>query len=207
MHLVKFMSPIVSEFMQIQQLKQAVEAILFVADQPLSEAQLVEHFSSENVSRKMLKEVLTLLQQEYQERGVQLCLVASGYRFQTRAELGGIISRLWREKPPRYSQALLETLALIAYRQPITRGDIEEIRGVSVSSQIMKTLQERGWVKVVGHREVPGRPQLYATTNEFLDYFSLQDLSELPAIPEPIEKAANTGQTAQAPAETATNIE
>jgi segregation and condensation protein B len=189
--------------MQNQQLKQAVEALLFVAEHPLSEAQLLEYFTNESISRKQLKDILTELQKDYQERGVQLIRVASGYRFQTRAELGGIISRLWQEKPPRYSQAMLETLALIAYRQPITRGDIEDIRGVSVSSQIMKTLQERGWVKVVGHREVPGRPQLYATTAEFLDYFSLSDLSELPAIPEPAEKASNTGQTITA--ETATN--
>ncbi|GAB3294766.1 SMC-Scp complex subunit ScpB [Pseudidiomarina andamanensis] len=197
--------------MQIQQLKQAIEALLFVAESPLSEQQLADHFATENVTKKQLKEVLRELQNDYQERGVQLILVASGYRFQTRAELGGIISRLWQEKPPRYSQALLETLALIAYRQPITRGDIEEIRGVSVSSNIMKTLQERGWIKVVGHREVPGRPQLYATTNEFLDYFSLHDLSELPAIPEPPERGSNAGQTAQIKleitAETATNTE
>lgn len=179
--------------MQNQQLKQLLEALLFVADAPLSIAQisdyLVEH--GRDVSRKQVREIIEELQQDYQERGVQLQLVASGYRFQTRAELGGIIAGLWQEKPPRYSQALLETLALIAYRQPITRGDIEEIRGVSVSSQIMKTLQERGWVKVVGHREVPGRPQLYATTNEFLDYFNLTDLAELPAIPEPPTKATN----------------
>ncbi|CAI8154949.1 MAG: Segregation and condensation protein B [Pseudidiomarina mangrovi] len=173
--------------MQQQQLKQALEALLFVAEQPLTEAQLLQHFSdslgADVVSRKQLQQTLAELQSDYAERGVQLCKVASGYRFQTRAELGGIISQLWQEKPPRYSQALLETLALVAYRQPITRGDIEAIRGVSVSSQIIKTLQERGWIKVVGHREVPGRPQLYATTNEFLDYFGLQDLSQLPDIP------------------------
>lgn len=189
--------------MQNQQLKQAIEALLFVAEQPLSESQLLELLAPEEIGRKQLKSILAELKVDYQERGIQLLQVASGYRFQTRAELGGIISRLWQEKPPRYSQALLETLSLIAYRQPITRGDIEEIRGVSVSSQIMKTLQERGWIKVVGHREVPGRPQLYATTAEFLDYFSLSDLSELPAIPEPAEKASNTGQNITA--ETATN--
>ncbi len=179
--------------MQNQQLKQLIEALLFVAEAPLSVAQLCDYLleHGRDASRKQVREVLDELQQDYQERGVQLQLVASGYRFQTRAELGGIIAGLWQEKPPRYSQALLETLALIAYRQPITRGDIEEIRGVSVSTQIMKTLQERGWVKVVGHREVPGRPQLYATTNEFLDYFNLTDLAELPAIPEPPTKATN----------------
>ncbi|WP_369742512.1 SMC-Scp complex subunit ScpB [Pseudidiomarina sp. PP-1MA] len=193
--------------MQLRQLKQALEALLFVTEQPLSEQQLLAYFAPEQVSKKQLLAVLDELRQDYAERGVQLQQVASGYRFQTRTELGGIISRLWQEKPPRYSQALLETLALIAYRQPITRGDIEEIRGVSVSSQIMKTLQERGWVKVVGHREVPGRPQLYATTSEFLDYFSLQDLSELPAIPDAPAPLRNSTQAAQIPAETATDIE
>ena len=173
----------------------------------MSIAQLSDYLQQQgmDVTRKQVRELLAELQTDYAERGVQLQAVASGYRFQTRAELGGIIAGLWQEKPPRYSQALLETLALIAYRQPITRGDIEEIRGVSVSSQIMKTLQERGWVKVVGHREVPGRPQLYATTNEFLDYFNLQDLSELPAIPEPPVKASHTGPVTQVTtAETAT---
>ncbi|MDN7123863.1 SMC-Scp complex subunit ScpB [Pseudidiomarina terrestris] len=193
--------------MQNQQIKQIIEAVLFVADTPLSVAQLNDYLLEHGMdaTRKTVRETLEELQRDYQERGVQLYEVASGYRFQTRAELGGIIAGLWQEKPPRYSQALLETLALIAYRQPITRGDIEEIRGVSVSSQIMKTLQERGWVKVVGHREVPGRPQLYATTSEFLDYFNLKDLSELPAIPEPPAKASNTGPiTQERPAETAT---
>lgn len=179
--------------MQTQQLKQLIEALLFVAEAPLTVAQLTDYLTEHgrDATRKQVKSIVDELQQDYQERGIQLQQVASGYRFQTRAELGGIIAGLWQEKPPRYSQALLETLALIAYRQPITRGDIEEIRGVSVSTQIMKTLQERGWVKVVGHREVPGRPQLYATTNEFLDYFNLTDLGELPAIPEPPTKATH----------------
>ncbi|MGQ4275517.1 SMC-Scp complex subunit ScpB [Pseudidiomarina sp. E22-M8] len=193
--------------MQNQQIKQLIEAVLFVAEAPMSVAQLTDYLLAHGVdaTRKTVREVLVELEHDYQERGVQLQEIASGYRFQTRAELGGIIANLWQEKPPRYSQALLETLALIAYRQPITRGDIEEIRGVSVSSQIMKTLQERGWVKVIGHREVPGRPQLYATTNEFLDYFNLKDLSELPAIPEPPTRTANTGPVAQeTTAETAT---
>ncbi|MBY6064720.1 SMC-Scp complex subunit ScpB [Pseudidiomarina sediminum] len=193
--------------MQQQQLKQLIEALVFVAEAPMNVQQIVDHFLAHgrDVSRQQVRNVLAELQSDYQERGIQLQQVASGYRFQTRAELGGIIAGLWQEKPPRYSQALMETLALIAYRQPITRGDIEEVRGVSVSSQIMKTLQERGWVKVVGHREVPGRPQLYATTSTFLDYFNLTDLSELPAIPEPPAKASNTGPVAQEKtAETAT---
>ncbi|HET8817213.1 MAG TPA: SMC-Scp complex subunit ScpB [Pseudidiomarina sp.] len=193
--------------MQKHQLKQVIEALLFVAEQPLTESQLAEQVESQQITKKQIRDVLDELQRDYQERGVQLRKVASGYRFQTRAELGDIISNLWQEKPTKYSQALLETLALIAYRQPITRGDIEEIRGVSVSSQIMKTLQERGWIKVVGQREVPGRPQLYATTPEFLDYFSLQDLAELPDIPEPPSQVKDAGQSAQITAATATETE
>lgn len=193
--------------MQKHQLKQVIEAILFVAEQPLNESQLAEQVESQQITKKQIRDVLDELQRDYQERGVQLRKVASGYRFQTRAELGDIISNLWQEKPTKYSQALLETLALIAYRQPITRGDIEEIRGVSVSSQIMKTLQERGWIKVVGQREVPGRPQLYATTPEFLDYFSLQDLAELPDIPEPPSQVKDAGQSTQITAATATETE
>ncbi|PTB85539.1 SMC-Scp complex subunit ScpB [Pseudidiomarina aestuarii] len=193
--------------MQKHQLKQVIEALLFVAEQPLNESQLAEQVESQQITKKQIRDVLDELQRDYQERGVQLRKVASGYRFQTRAELGDIISNLWQEKPTKYSQALLETLALIAYRQPITRGDIEEIRGVSVSSQIMKTLQERGWIKVVGQREVPGRPQLYATTPEFLDYFSLQDLAELPDIPEPPSQVKDAGQSTQITAATATETE
>ncbi|RUO40721.1 SMC-Scp complex subunit ScpB [Pseudidiomarina aestuarii] len=193
--------------MQKHQLKQVIEALLFVAEQPLTESQLAEQVESQQITKKQIRDVLDELQRDYQERGVQLRKVASGYRFQTRAELGDIISNLWQEKPTKYSQALLETLALIAYRQPITRGDIEEIRGVSVSSQIMKTLQERGWIKVVGQREVPGRPQLYATTPEFLDYFSLQDLAELPDIPEPPSQVKDAGQSTQITAATATETE
>lgn len=168
--------------MREQQLIQLLEAAIFAAEQPLSLQQLSELVAPHEVSKARVKAALQQLQQSYQERGVQLVEVASGYRFQTRAELAPRLAPLWQERAPRYSQALLETLALIAYRQPITRGDIEDIRGVSVSSQIMKTLQERNWIKVIGHREVPGRPQLYATTTEFLDYFNLTSLDQLPAI-------------------------
>lgn len=193
--------------MQTHQLKQTIEALLFAAGTPLNLNQLMEVLEPEQISRPQLKQVLSELQQDYAERGITLVEVASGYRFQTRAELGDIIARLWQEKPPKYSQALLETLALIAYRQPITRGDIEEVRGVSVSSQIMKTLQERGWIKVVGHREVPGRPQLYATTATFLDDLSLQDLSELPEIPAVATAADDSAQSAHVTAATATTEE
>ncbi|MEX1220815.1 MAG: SMC-Scp complex subunit ScpB [Idiomarina sp.] len=190
--------------MHDQQLKQLIEAALFAADAPLSVDQLKELLVAQQISKAKIQTTLTELQQDYQNRGVQLQQVASGYRFQTRTELGSILAGLWQEKPPKYSQALLETLALIAYRQPITRGDIEEIRGVSVSSQIMKSLQERGWVKVVGQREVPGRPQLYATTAEFLDYFNVKDLAELPPIPAS-ENAQPATATESTTAETATD--
>jgi segregation and condensation protein B len=164
------------------QLKQLVEAAIFVADQPLSQEQIqLTVLGGLAVSKTMLKETLTELKLEYQARGIQLVEVASGYRFQSMDSLSPWLSKLWQEQAPRYSRAMLEILSLIAYRQPITRGEIEDVRGVSVSSQIMKTLSERGWVKVIGHKEVPGRPSLYATTKTFLDYFSLKSLSDLPS--------------------------
>lgn len=149
-------------------------------------------------NRGELSQALESLQADYAQRGIELVQVASGYRVQVRRELAPWIGRLWEERPPRYSRALLETLALIAYRQPITRGEIEEVRGVAVSTHIVRTLLERGWVRVVGHREIPGRPALYATTKEFLDYFNLSSLAELPALsevqalmPEPEQAEAN----------------
>ena len=164
------------------QLKQLVEAAIFVADQPLSQEQIqLTVLDRLAVSKTMLKETLTELKLEYHARGIQLVEVASGYRFQSMDSLSPWLSKLWQEQAPRYSRAMLEILSLIAYRQPITRGEIEDVRGVSVSSQIMKTLSERGWVKVIGHKEVPGRPSLYATTKTFLDYFSLKNLSDLPS--------------------------
>jgi segregation and condensation protein B len=130
--------------------------------------------------RKAIQELV----EKYQHGGMELKQVASGYRFQVRADYEVWVARLWEQKPPRYSRALMETLALIAYRQPITRGEIEDIRGVSVSTNIIKTLQERDWVKSLGHKEVPGRPTLYGTTREFLDYFNLKTLNELPTLAE-----------------------
>lgn len=178
------------------QLKQLIEAALFAHPQPLTAEQLQQLLlASTQVSVAQVNKVLKELIQDYSERGVQLVQVASGYRFQTRAELGQQLAGLWQEKPPKYSQALLETLALIVYRQPITRGEIEQVRGVSVSSNIMKTLQERGWVKVVGVKEVPGRPQLYATTKEFLDDFNLASLEHLPEIAGNVEQE-RTAETA-----------
>ena len=164
------------------QLKQLVEAAIFVADQPLSQEQMqLTVLNGLVVSKTMLKDTLAELKLDYQARGIQLVEVASGYRFQSMDSLSPWLSKLWQEQAPRYSRAMLETLSLIVYRQPITRGEIEDVRGVSVSSQIMKTLSERGWIKIIGHKEVPGRPSLYATTKTFLDYFSLKSLSELPS--------------------------
>lgn len=167
------------------QLLQLLEAAIFAADKPLSRAELqatvLEDFA---VSGRKLTQSLQQLQADYSARGIQLLETASGFRFYTRPELSEPLAKLWPERSPRYSRAVLETLVLIAYRQPITRGEIEEIRGVSVSTQIMRTLTERGWVKVVGHKEVPGRPGLYATTPAFLDYFGLTHLDALPPLAE-----------------------
>lgn len=164
------------------QLKQLVEAAIFVADSPLTIEQLqTSVLDGLNVSKNALNEVLKELTLDYQARGIQLIEVASGFRFQSVDSLSPWLSKLWQEQAPRYSRAMLEILSLIAYRQPITRGEIEDVRGVSVSSHIIKSLSERGWIKVVGHKEVPGRPSLYATSKGFLDYFSLKSLSELPS--------------------------
>lgn len=166
-----------------EQLKQIVEAALFAADKPLSIAQLKNLFEETAAPKTSdINLALQQLSEDYQDRGVHLVEVATGYRFQTAANLSTWVQRLWEEKPPRFSRAVLETLALMAYRQPITRGEIEEIRGVSVSSQIVRTLLERGWIRVVGHKEVPGRPALYATTDEFLAYFNLASLEDLPPL-------------------------
>jgi segregation and condensation protein B len=170
--------------MDAHQLKNIIEAALLAADRPLSICQLARLLGEERAeySRDAVREALETLEVECRQRGVELKRVGSGYRFQVRQELSVWVSRLWEEKPPRYSRALLETLAIIAYRQPITRGEIEAIRGVTVSTGIMKTLQEREWIKLVGHRDAPGRPAMYATTREFLDYFNLSSLDELPAL-------------------------
>lgn len=171
--------------MDAGKLKNIVEAALLAADEPLSLKRLEGLFTeSDGVSRSAIRQALDTLGVELGDRGIHLKEVASGFRLQADPELAPWISRLWEERPPSYSRALLETLALIAYRQPITRAEIEEVRGVSVSSHIMKTLQERGWVRIVGRREVPGRPGLYGTTPAFLDYFDLKSLSELPQLEE-----------------------
>lgn len=163
-----------------------LEAVLLAAGEPLSLERLLEVFpESERPERDAVRKALLELMRDYAGRGMELIEVASGFRLQVPLVYSPWVSRLWEERAAHYSRALLETLALIAYRQPITRGEIEEVRGVSLSSSIMKTLQERDWIKVVGHREVPGRPALYATTRAFLDYFNLKSLSELPPLAAP----------------------
>ena len=166
-------------------LKNVIEAALLAADRPLNLDALIGLFDDhERPERKAVREALDTLAQEYEGRGVRLAEVASGYRVQVREEMSEWLSRLWQERPPRYSRALMETLALVAYRQPITRGEIEDIRGVSVSTNIVRTLMERNWVRIVGHRDVPGKPAMYATTREFLDYFGLKSLESLPPLSE-----------------------
>ena len=166
-------------------LKQIVEAALLASGRAMSLDALQGLFDEmERPDRKALRAVLEELAEEYEGRGIEVAQVASGWRIQVRKACAPWVSRLWEEKPGRYSRALMETLALIAYRQPITRGEIEEIRGVSVSTHIVRTLLEREWVRVVGHRDVPGKPALYATTREFLDYFGLRSLDDLPTLAE-----------------------
>jgi segregation and condensation protein B len=164
------------------QLKQLLEAAIFVNESPLSIDKMRSTILSElAVSSSQLNKSLKELELDYAPRGIKLIKVASGFRFQSDTGLGRLLSKLWQETAPKYSRAMLETLALIAYKQPITRGEIEDIRGVAVSSNIIRSLSERRWIKVVGHKEVPGRPSLLATTATFLDYFALTSLTELPS--------------------------
>ena len=164
-------------------IKNIVEAVLMVADSPMTINKIITLFDEqERPQAKVIRDVLVELQHEYRERGVELKEVASGFRFQVKQDYAPWIKRLYEERPRRYSGALMETIALIAYRQPITRAEIEEIRGVAVNAQIMKTLTERGWITVVGHRDVPGKPALLGTTNLFLDYFNLKRLDQLPIL-------------------------
>jgi segregation and condensation protein B len=166
-------------------MKHFFEAALLAAGRPLTTQQLAELYDErERPSLEQVLIALNELREDYQSRGIELLEVSSGWRIQVRSTCVDFVSRLWQERPSRYSRALLETLALIAYRQPITRGEIEEIRGVAVSANMMRTLHDRNWVRVVGHREVPGRPELLATTKEFLDYFGLKSLDQLPTLAE-----------------------
>lgn len=165
------------------QIQNIVEAALLAASHPLTVAQLAALFGEDEApANEEIAAALAALGEDYAGRGIELVEVASGWRIQVRAAYAPWVSRLWEERPARYSRALLETLSLIAYRQPITRGEIEEVRGVAVGTNIIKTLLEREWIRVVGHRDVPGRPALYATTREFLDYFGLKGLDELPTL-------------------------
>lgn len=171
--------------MNTSQLKNVIEAALYVAEEPLSVERLLTLFNDEGrPSREQVGELLGMLGEECATRGVELVEVGSGYRFQARQELSPWLARLWDERPQRYSRALLETLSLIAYRQPITRGEIEDVRGVAVSTSIIKTLLEREWIRSIGHRDVPGKPVLYGTTRQFLDHFSLTSLDQLPPLSE-----------------------
>ncbi len=163
-------------------LTQIVEALLFASPEPIDTRQLLSLLADEGVDRAQLEAVLAELQADYHGRAVELVRVAGGWRFQVRRELAPWVRRLFPEKVGHYSRALLETLAIIAYRQPITRGEIEAIRGVTVSSSILTTLKEREWIRVVGHKEVPGRPALFATTERFLNDFNLESLSQLPPL-------------------------
>ncbi|MGB5324223.1 MAG: SMC-Scp complex subunit ScpB [Pseudomonadales bacterium] len=166
-------------------LKRILEGALMASDRPLPKRALKELFDElECPDDQLIDAALAELESDCESRGFELQSVASGYRYQVREELGQWVNKLWKERAPRYSRALLETLSLVAYRQPITRGEIEEIRGVAVSTQIIKTLLEREWVKVVGHRDVPGHPAIYATTKQFLDYFNLKSLDQLPPLAE-----------------------
>ena len=162
-----------------------IEALLFSSSRPLSEKEILSAFDLRSPPTSTeIKEALKSIEEKYSENSIELVKVASGYRLRIRQEYSSWVAKLWEAKPQKYSRALLETLALIAYKQPITRGEIEEVRGVSVSSQIIRTLLDRSWIKVVGHRDVPGRPALFSTTKDFLDDLNLSKLSDLPELPE-----------------------
>ena len=162
-----------------------IEALLFSSSRPLSEKEILSAFDLRSPpTSNEIKEALKSIEEKYSENSIELVKVASGYRLRIRQEYSSWGAKLWEAKPQKYSRALLETLALIAYKQPITRGEIEEVRGVSVSSQIIRTLLDRSWIKVVGHRDVPGRPALFSTTKDFLDDLNLSKLSDLPELPE-----------------------
>jgi segregation and condensation protein B len=169
--------------MNDQYVRNVIEAALLAAGRPLASDELVGLFDERDGSNmEEVTAAIAALRSDYETRGLELVEVASGYRIQIRAAVAQPVSRLWQERPTKYSRALLETLALVAYRQPITRGEIEQIRGVAVNPNIIKTLLERTWIRVVGHRDVPGKPELLGTTRDFLDYFSLQKLDDLPTL-------------------------
>ena len=171
--------------MEPEVIRRIVEAALFASQQPLTVAQLAALFTEdEALPANAIEQALDALRGQCADRGVELVEVASGFRFQVRAEVHAHVARLWTERQAKYTRATLETLALIAYRQPITRGEIEQIRGVSVNANTIKALEEREWIRVIGHRDVPGRPELFGTTRAFLDYFGLKSLDQLPPLSE-----------------------
>ena len=169
----------------MENLSLIIEALLFSSSRPLNEKEIISAFENKNPpSSSEIKEALALIKDKYADNSIELVKVASGYRLRIKQEYSSWVAKLWEAKPQKYSRALLETLALIAYKQPITRGEIEEVRGVSVSSQIIRTLLDRSWIKIVGHRDVPGKPALFSTTKDFLDDLNLSKLSDLPDLPE-----------------------
>ena len=171
--------------MHDNKLKNIIEAILLASYEPLSVDKLFKIITSkEKTNKSDILSAIDNLQKDYEDKDIELAKVASGYRIQAKSKIGDYLNIMFADRTPRYSRALMETLSIIAYRQPVTRGDIEAIRGVSVSTSIMRTLTERSWIKIIGYRDVPGKPAMFATTPEFLDYFSLQRLDELPDLPE-----------------------
>jgi len=170
--------------MEIKQIKNIIEAALLAAGEPVTIKRLQKLFSEQELTHTDIAKAIEELSEDFEDRGIELIEVSSGFRLQTKTILQPWISRLWEEKPKKYSRALLETLALIAYRQPVTRGEIEDVRGVAVSSYIIRTLMDRDWIRVLGYRDVPGKPAMFGTTKEFLDYFNLKSLQELPTLAE-----------------------
>ena len=169
----------------MENLSLIIEALLFSSSRPLNEKEIISAFENKNPpSSSEIKDALASIKDKYADNSIELVKVASGYRLRIKQEYSSWVAKLWEAKPQKYSRALLETLALIAYKQPITRGEIEEVRGVSVSSQIIRTLLDRSWIKIVGHRDVPGKPALFSTTKDFLDDLNLSKLSDLPDLPD-----------------------
>ena len=179
------MKRVLNTNMNGNKLKNIIEAILLASYEPLSVDKLFKIITSkEKTNKSDILSVINDLEKDYEDKDIEIAKVASGYRIQAKSEIGDYLNIMFADRTPRYSRALMETLSIIAYRQPVTRGDIEAIRGVSVSTSIMRTLTERNWIKIIGYRDVPGKPAMFATTPEFLDYFSLQRLDELPDLPE-----------------------
>ena len=175
---------IAKKTMEIKQIKNIIEAALLAAGEPVTIKRLQNLFSEQELTHNDIAKSIEQLSLDFEDRGIELIEVANGFRLQTKTILQPWISRLWEEKPKKYSRALLETIALIAYRQPVTRGEIENVRGVAVSSYIIRTLMDRDWIRVLGYRDVPGKPAMFGTTKEFLDYFNLKSLQDLPTLAE-----------------------